>query len=1091
MSKIPHGIPTISYCRVLPSTTAFGPADIASDGNAIIVHEPGQPSTRYDVAQLIDKTVSDEEACELTFGHRAGAGVGTALNPVTAFVHDAANVVVLLVGSKSTRKWQFLRRMLLPFLANEVVTTIAERSQDLSLGAAYKAQLTLSAFEIQDEIVCDLLRPGNRGLTIEPTLEEGVVVQGLHRETVVDEATLRRLLLDACDNRAVQTLPVGGSIDTSSGVFEFRLYQSDSGASASGNNNNGNNVHGLYQNRECYSRLIVVDVPSVDPLLASSSSSNSSLLAGPMLHKSLLTFVDVAKKLNNPYRAQIAPFRAARLPHYLSELLGGNAIVVAMAHVVPGEPATSKTTLELLAALNVAQHYPIGARELSDTLRGLLGKYRAMLIYAQDDLLRQSQTSSAQQQVEQDTQRQIEALQRELAQAVADKTVSVEERSRMFELAELLKAKYQTVLDEKLQQSQQLAEVEEDGIALAKTIVELNLEMATKEEQFAKEKFDWNVDVLQREARTAALEEEIKEHVLKAEQTADELQQKQALLAGNLKEIEELHGQLAERSQQLTEQKEKNIELGAELLTLVNHKDVLQAQHDEMKQEYDEMKAEHDNKQLKEQELETEIKQLLQKLLLKDEEVLELRKHLMDANDKTAQAQIETAANRRTADDMLVLKEELETKKMQQEDDRRRYASIADTLKDSVKTEQAHSRELQKELEELQRRLVESQQQCQQLQSDHDATKVTLQQESEQRQRLAEALLAKQQEEEELRLQAEEYQRERENERQEELLRERAREEERILEEERRQQERAERDRLLDEAHELSEQQKEEEREKQRLLDLQRDQEREEERKREEERIKATEEQRLKELEMSEQTGKQSKSNLLHKAVENMKLEAHAKKEREFQVKEEEWKRQISRLEDDLHLEEQHSQDLQHEVDSVQGKYRELLQSSLLLTKPPLLSQSAIPPDMVSLDADPTGNQESVDDAVATSATTMAVDQALKTLLQSFEDREIRLRSRNEQQTMLRREVLKAYRELYDRYRDSVGVMESSATKLLADVDNRRLLHSPSSENISEVELNLRNSVGKLLQEDYSFAQKRVSLCFLLCECHSLLLIID
>jgi hypothetical protein len=35
--------------------------------------------------------------------------MGAALNPIAAFVEDATSAVILLVGSKFTKKWQFLK----------------------------------------------------------------------------------------------------------------------------------------------------------------------------------------------------------------------------------------------------------------------------------------------------------------------------------------------------------------------------------------------------------------------------------------------------------------------------------------------------------------------------------------------------------------------------------------------------------------------------------------------------------------------------------------------------------------------------------------------------------------------------------------------------------------------------------------------------------------------------------------------------------------------------------------------------------------------------------------------------------------------
>lgn len=609
MSKIPNGVPTVTYCRLVPSAVSMGQGDVVGDGNAVVVLEPGQPSSRFEVAQVLEKSLSDEEVCELTFGSRAGAGMGAVLNPITAFVNDAANVVVLLTGSRMTKKWQFMKRCLLPFIANEILATIADRSQAVASNM-YKAQLTLSAFEIQDEIIGDLLRPANRGLPIVTSLEEGTIVQGLHKETIVDEVTLRRLLVEACDNRGVQGLPVGGNIDTSCGIMEFRLYQSEP--------SNG----GVFQTQDCYSRMVVVDVASTDPLNAS-SGEEIRLLAGPTLHKSLLTFFDVTKKLNNPYRAQLAPFRASKLTHFLSEMLGGNAVVVALAQVCAGEPQVSRRTLDLMSALNTAVHYPMGARELSDTLRGLLGKYRAMLMHVNDEL----STNSHQAHDKDDEQSGlITRLQKELAVSVSEMNTAQEDRARIFEVSELLKAKYNTLMEEKLKQSDELAQSEEDNIALAKEIVENELAHTQASEKMEKEKLDLRSELLQAQARIAGLESDLSDALqtvdkleVQVKKGNEEIQQRDA-------DIREVHRLLDEKSTQLNEQKEKNIELGAELLTLVNHKDMLQVEVDELRTKNDSIVQDLSGTASKQAADDAEIRRLLEKILLKDEEILDLRK---------------------------------------------------------------------------------------------------------------------------------------------------------------------------------------------------------------------------------------------------------------------------------------------------------------------------------------------------------------------------------------------------------------------------------------------------------------------------------
>lgn len=80
--------------------------------------------------------------------------MGAHLNPVAAFVDDAATTVMFMIGSKSTRKSQFMKKSYLPFLANELFACIGDKSQQLSGQDHYQANVTLTSFEILDEVRC-------------------------------------------------------------------------------------------------------------------------------------------------------------------------------------------------------------------------------------------------------------------------------------------------------------------------------------------------------------------------------------------------------------------------------------------------------------------------------------------------------------------------------------------------------------------------------------------------------------------------------------------------------------------------------------------------------------------------------------------------------------------------------------------------------------------------------------------------------------------------------------------------------------------------------------------------------------------------
>ena len=116
-----------------------------------LTHTFGQPTTRHEVAQVLERGISDQEACECTIGSQAGAGLGASLNPISAFVHDAANIVLFVTGSKLTKKSRFMKSTFLPFLANEVFANLNDKEQESQL-EYFKHQLSVKSFEIQDEV---------------------------------------------------------------------------------------------------------------------------------------------------------------------------------------------------------------------------------------------------------------------------------------------------------------------------------------------------------------------------------------------------------------------------------------------------------------------------------------------------------------------------------------------------------------------------------------------------------------------------------------------------------------------------------------------------------------------------------------------------------------------------------------------------------------------------------------------------------------------------------------------------------------------------------------------------------------------------
>jgi len=549
--------------------------------------------------------MTDQDVCESTIGNEAGAGFGASLNPISAFVHDSATAVVFLVGSKATKKWLFLKRTFLPFIANEIFGNISDKEQDGSVSEDYRADVGVSSFEIQDEVVTDLLRPASRGLLVSlVNPDHGVSIPGLHKEACSDELGLRKCLLEACENRASHTLPPGGSIDTSSAVWEISLTQTESiGDRGSG------------QTRTCRSKLYIVDVPSVDSLV--NSPKDSVLLAGPNLHKSLATFVDVVRKLSSPSRAALAPFRSSKLTHYLSESLGGNAIVVGLGLLAHNEPLNSRSTLAIMGALSKAVHYPISSKEFTEMLQGLLCKYRSLILQLEDEIDNGAPIgASASPAVI--TEKLVNNLQAELAKATLDRNTALQDTARLYEMMELLKAKYKTLMEQKNLQSTELIKSEEEKMTISRALVELKLQHSQLLEQFEKEKYELTTTAMHNKNDMYDLDAQLlltRTEVSSLKETAKELEKK---IVDYQNALAAAKATIAELRDQQTLSNERNVELSGELLTLINQKENLSAKCKDLQNKTDQDALRLDAYKVQVTENETVVTDL--KVIIRDTE---------------------------------------------------------------------------------------------------------------------------------------------------------------------------------------------------------------------------------------------------------------------------------------------------------------------------------------------------------------------------------------------------------------------------------------------------------------------------------------
>lgn len=100
----------------------------------------------------------------------------------------------------------------------------------------------------------------------------------------------------------------------------------------------------------------------------------------------------------------------------------------------------------MIGALNNAVHYPVGGKELTDILQGLLAKYRSMLMQLQDELVNRVAFRSDLNEHELSKDKHILQLQKDLSEAIKDRNNAMEDREKVFEMADLLRNKYATLM---------------------------------------------------------------------------------------------------------------------------------------------------------------------------------------------------------------------------------------------------------------------------------------------------------------------------------------------------------------------------------------------------------------------------------------------------------------------------------------------------------------------------------------------------------------------------------------------------------------------------------------------------------------------
>ncbi|KAK9075756.1 hypothetical protein SSX86_004085 [Deinandra increscens subsp. villosa] len=170
--------------------------------------------------------------------------------------------------------------------------------------------LKLSAIEIYNETVVDLLNPDSGPLRLLDDPERGTVVEKLTEEVIKNSQHLRHLIATCEDQRQVGETSLNDRSSRSHQIIRLTIESSlhdESGCS-----------------KALLASLSLVDLAGSERA-AQTNAAGARLKEGSHINRSLLTLTNVIRKLSGGKKTGHIPYRDSKLTRILQSSLGGNA----------------------------------------------------------------------------------------------------------------------------------------------------------------------------------------------------------------------------------------------------------------------------------------------------------------------------------------------------------------------------------------------------------------------------------------------------------------------------------------------------------------------------------------------------------------------------------------------------------------------------------------------------------------------------------------------------------------------------------------------------------------------------------------------
>jgi hypothetical protein len=246
-------------------------------------------------------------------------------------------------------------------------------SLEMSRRSTVQFLITVSYFEIYNEIIFDLLDPSDRkkraaankgGLEIKEHPALGVYVKGL-QEIVVDSAPKLQTIIDqGTKSRTVASTQMNADSSRSHSVFIINLHQKD--------------VED--ESKNIFAKVNLVDLAGSERV-KSTGATGSILKESANINKSLSALGNVINALVEASKGKGAfiPYRNSKLTRVLQESLGGNSITAMLAALSPAA-CNFEETLSTLKYANRAKSIKVKAvkNEQSNAISRLNDEIKAL-----------------------------------------------------------------------------------------------------------------------------------------------------------------------------------------------------------------------------------------------------------------------------------------------------------------------------------------------------------------------------------------------------------------------------------------------------------------------------------------------------------------------------------------------------------------------------------------------------------------------------------------------------------------------------------------------------------------------------------------